>query len=61
VATTGAAPELVAAAVHRAVLDNQFFIFPTSDLDALIENRIAAIQQGLAWRNAAELDRPISA
>jgi NAD(P)-dependent dehydrogenase (short-subunit alcohol dehydrogenase family) len=51
-AATGAPPEQVAEVVYRAVLDNQFFVFPTADLDPLIESRIAAVQQGLAWRNA---------
>ena len=52
-AAGGAAPEQVAEIVYRAVLDNQFFIFPTADLDAMIESRIADIRQGLAWRDAA--------
>src|SRR5262249_7034312 len=52
VATSGAPPEQVAEVVHRAVLDNQFFVFPTSDLDAMIESRIAAVRQGFAWRDA---------
>jgi hypothetical protein len=34
------------------VLDNQFFVFPTSDVDALIEARLADIRQGLEWRDA---------
>ncbi|MDX2169934.1 MAG: SDR family NAD(P)-dependent oxidoreductase [Deltaproteobacteria bacterium] len=50
-ATSGVPPALVAEVVHRAVLDNQFFVFPTADFDAMIETRIAAIRQGLAWRD----------
>jgi NAD(P)-dependent dehydrogenase (short-subunit alcohol dehydrogenase family) len=53
----GAPPERVAEFVHQAVLDNQFFVFPTSDLDALIEARLADIRQGLAWRDAVERGR----
>jgi len=34
------------------MLDSQFFVFPTSDLDELIEARIADIRQGLTWRDA---------
>jgi len=45
-------PEQVAETVYQAVLDNQFFVFPTSDLDHIIESRIADIRQGLAWRDA---------
>jgi NAD(P)-dependent dehydrogenase (short-subunit alcohol dehydrogenase family) len=51
-ATNGAPPELVADVVYQAVMENQFFVFPTSDLDALIESRIADVRQGLAWRDA---------
>ena len=50
VAASGAPPELVAETVYQAVLDNQFFVFPTSDLDALIEARMADVRQGLTWR-----------
>ena len=52
-AANGAPPEQVAEAAYRAVLDNQFFVFPTSDLDAMIEVRITEVRQGLAWRDAA--------
>lgn len=48
----GAPPAQVAEIVHRAVLDNQFFVFPTADFDSMIEARIADIRQGLAWRDA---------
>jgi NAD(P)-dependent dehydrogenase (short-subunit alcohol dehydrogenase family) len=51
-AATGAPPEQVAEVVHQAVLDNQFFVFPTADFDQMIESRIAEIRQGLAWRDA---------
>lgn len=54
---SGAPPEQVADLVHRAVLENQFFVFPTSDLDAMIEARMTEMRQGLAWRDAAERDR----
>jgi NAD(P)-dependent dehydrogenase (short-subunit alcohol dehydrogenase family) len=50
---SGAPPEHVAEVAYRAVLDNQFFVFPTSDLDAMIQARIEAVRQGLAWRDAA--------
>jgi NAD(P)-dependent dehydrogenase (short-subunit alcohol dehydrogenase family) len=50
--TNGAPPEHVAEFVHRAVLDGQFFVFPTADLDAMIEARLDEVRQGLAWRNA---------
>lgn len=56
-ATRGASPEHVADVVHRAVLENQFFVFPTSDLDAMIEARLADVRQGLAWRDAHGLGR----
>jgi NAD(P)-dependent dehydrogenase (short-subunit alcohol dehydrogenase family) len=51
-AAKGAPPEQVAELVYRAVLENQFFVFPTSDLDAMIEARMAEVRQGLAWRDA---------
>jgi NAD(P)-dependent dehydrogenase (short-subunit alcohol dehydrogenase family) len=51
VATTGAPPEQVAETVYRAVLDDQFFVFPTADFDGMIEARIADIRQGFAWRD----------
>jgi NAD(P)-dependent dehydrogenase (short-subunit alcohol dehydrogenase family) len=51
-ATDGAPPEQVAEVVYRAVLDDQFFVFPTADLDPMIESRLEAIRQGLAWRDA---------
>ena len=50
---TGCSPDLIAEFVHRAVIDDQFFVIPNSELDALIEARIDAIRQGLAWRDAA--------
>jgi NAD(P)-dependent dehydrogenase (short-subunit alcohol dehydrogenase family) len=56
-ATTGAPPEHVAEMVYQAVLDDQFFVFPTSDFDGMIESRIADVHQGLAWRDAVELRR----
>ena len=37
--------------VCRAVLDDQFFVFPTSDFDGMIEARIADIREGFAWRD----------
>lgn len=55
-ATSGAPPARVAAFVHRAVLDDQFFVFPTTDFDAGIEGRIASVRQGLAWRDAVASD-----
>jgi NAD(P)-dependent dehydrogenase (short-subunit alcohol dehydrogenase family) len=48
----GAPPSQVADVVYQAILDNQFFVFPTRDLDALVEARIDDIRQGLAWRDA---------
>jgi NAD(P)-dependent dehydrogenase (short-subunit alcohol dehydrogenase family) len=51
-ATKGATPDRVAEVAYRAVLDNQFFVFPTSDLDAGIRKRLADIEQGFEWRNA---------
>lgn len=50
--TSGAPPEHVAEIVYRAVLDDQFFVFPTADLDGMIEARLAEIRSGLAWRDA---------
>jgi NAD(P)-dependent dehydrogenase (short-subunit alcohol dehydrogenase family) len=47
----GAPPAQVAEVVYQAVLDNQFFVFPTRDLDALIEARLADIRQGFEWRD----------
>jgi NAD(P)-dependent dehydrogenase (short-subunit alcohol dehydrogenase family) len=55
IATQGVSPDRVADVVHQAVLDNQFIVFPTSDLDELIKSRIAAIQQGMQWRDALDL------
>jgi NAD(P)-dependent dehydrogenase (short-subunit alcohol dehydrogenase family) len=52
IAADGAPPERVAEFVHRAVLDDQFFVFPTADLDGMIEARLAEVRQGLAWRDA---------
>lgn len=54
---SGASPRHVAEVVYRAVLDNQFFVFPTADFDDMIETRIANIRQGLAWRDAAGFGR----
>jgi len=51
-ATTGATPDRVAEVAYRAVLDNQFFVFPTSDLDGGIRKRLGDIEQGFAWRDA---------
>ena len=48
----GAPPAQVADVVYQAVLDNQFFVFPTRDLDAMIEGRLADIRQGMEWRDA---------
>ena len=47
----GAAPSHVAEVVYQAIVDNQFFVFPTRDLDALVEARLADIRQGMAWRD----------
>jgi short-subunit dehydrogenase len=49
----GAPPAQVAEFVLRAVLDDQFFVFPSTDFDPGAEGRIAAIRQGFAWRDAA--------
>ena len=49
----GAPPAQVADVVYQAVVDNQFFVFPTRDLDAIVEGRLADIRQGLEWRDAA--------
>jgi NAD(P)-dependent dehydrogenase (short-subunit alcohol dehydrogenase family) len=48
----GAPPSQVADVVYQAILDDQFFVFPTRDLDAMIEGRLADIRQGMAWRDA---------
>lgn len=55
ISTQGASPDRVADVVHQAVLDNQFIVFPTSDLDELIKSRIAAVAQGMQWRDALDL------
>jgi NAD(P)-dependent dehydrogenase (short-subunit alcohol dehydrogenase family) len=47
----GAAPAQVADVVFQAILDDQFFVFPTRDMDSLVEARIAAIRQGMEWRD----------
>ncbi|HEY3672399.1 MAG TPA: SDR family NAD(P)-dependent oxidoreductase [Acidimicrobiia bacterium] len=47
----GAPPSQVAEVVFQAIVDNQFFVFPTRDLDALVEARIADIRQGFEWRD----------
>ena len=57
VAASGAPPELVAETVYQAVLDKQFFVFPPSDLDALIEARLADVRQGLEWRDRLATSR----
>ena len=48
----GAPPSQVADVVYQAVVDNQFFVFPTRDLDGLVEARLADIRQGFEWRDA---------
>ena len=53
-ATRGASPDRVAEVVFRAVLDNQFFVFPTSDLDLPLRARMEGIEQGFTWRDAQE-------
>ena len=50
--THGAPPAQVADVVFQAVLDDQFFVFPTRDLDGLIEARMSDIRQGFEWRDA---------
>jgi len=50
--THGAPPMQVADVVFQAVLDDQFFVFPTRDLDALVEARLTDIRQGMEWRDA---------
>jgi len=55
-ATRGVPPARVAEFVHRAVLDDQLFVFPTTDFDLSIEGRIAAIRQGLEWRDAVAVE-----
>jgi hypothetical protein len=55
IATQGVSPAQVADVVHQAVLDNQFIVFPTSDLDELVKSPIAAIEQGMRWRDALDL------
>jgi hypothetical protein len=47
----GAPPAHVADVVYQAIVDNQFFVFPTRDLDSLVEARLADIRQGMAWRD----------
>jgi hypothetical protein len=42
----------VAEVVYQAIVDNQFFVFPTRDLDSLVEARLADIRQGMEWRDA---------
>jgi NAD(P)-dependent dehydrogenase (short-subunit alcohol dehydrogenase family) len=48
----GAPPAQVADVVFQAILDDQFFVFPTRDMDSLIEARLAAVRQGMEWRDA---------
>jgi NAD(P)-dependent dehydrogenase (short-subunit alcohol dehydrogenase family) len=48
----GAPPSQVADVVYQAIVDNQYFVFPTRDLDAMIEGRLADIRQGMEWRDA---------
>ncbi len=48
----GAPPAQVADVVYQAIVDDQFFVFPTRDLDAMIEGRLADIRQGMEWRDA---------
>ncbi|HEX4017933.1 MAG TPA: SDR family NAD(P)-dependent oxidoreductase [Frankiaceae bacterium] len=55
ISTQGVSPDQVAGVVHQAVLDNQFFVFPTSDLDEMVQSRITALQQGLAWRDSLDV------
>jgi hypothetical protein len=50
-ATAGAPPAQVADVVYQAVLDNQFFVFPTRDFDPLLDARMADIRQGMEWRD----------
>ncbi len=50
-AAEGAAPSQVADYVYRAVLDDQFFVFPTFDVEAGIDHRIESIRHGQEWRD----------
>ena len=50
-AADGAPPAQVADVVLQAILDDQFFVFPTRDLDGLVEARLADIHQGMEWRD----------
>ncbi|MDO3333965.1 SDR family NAD(P)-dependent oxidoreductase [Mycobacteroides abscessus] len=54
--TDGVSPGIVADFVHRAVLDNQFFVFPTADFDPAYEVRLGEIRQGLQWRDRVAAD-----
>jgi NAD(P)-dependent dehydrogenase (short-subunit alcohol dehydrogenase family) len=46
-----APPSLVADVAFDAILDNQYFVFPTRDFDTLVEARLADIREGLEWRD----------
>jgi NAD(P)-dependent dehydrogenase (short-subunit alcohol dehydrogenase family) len=50
--TTGVSPDMIADFVHRAVINDQFFVIPNAEMDPLIEARIDLIRQGIAWRDA---------
>jgi NAD(P)-dependent dehydrogenase (short-subunit alcohol dehydrogenase family) len=50
--TRGDSPDVIAEQVHSAVLDEQFFVVPSPDMDPLIEARIDLIHQGMTWRDA---------
>jgi NAD(P)-dependent dehydrogenase (short-subunit alcohol dehydrogenase family) len=50
--SNGCSPDVIAEFVHRAVMDDQFFVIPNAELDELIEARIDAVRQGIAWRTA---------
>jgi len=55
-ATGGAPPAQIADYVLRAVLDDQFVILPTFDVDTGIGNRIADIHQAQEWRDRVSKD-----
>ncbi len=55
-AAVGASPDDVAEMVRQAVVDDQFFVFPTTDFDEGIDGRIATIRQGLEWRDRVRAD-----
>jgi len=52
----GMSPDVVADIAYRAVLDDQFLVFTSTDFDVAINGRLDAVRQGFEWRDGLDVD-----